>query len=83
MYVKIIDALNARVLMEGSIEHPPDLFDYLSINGVDYQVVERVTTLSETQQGPFNERVLTNATTIFVEEPNAEETSAEQPAHPA
>jgi hypothetical protein len=78
MYVKLIHSLTTDTLAEGATDHPPDLFDYVTIGGKDYQVVERIISIAEVKQGPFGERTLTTLTTIFVEDrANGQTTSQE------
>lgn len=68
MYMRIINSLTAHVIGEGAADFIPDLFDYISLAGVEYQVVERLILLTHTEQGPFKEKHFAQIFSIFVEE---------------
>lgn len=70
MYVRIINSLTAQVLAEGETEHPPQTFDYITHDNVEYLVVQRVSKMELTEQGPWNNKILTHLMSIYVEEPS-------------
>lgn len=75
MYVKFVHAHTTKQLLEGAMDYPPDLFDYVMIGGDEYQIVERIAALGQAEQGPFNEKSITIVMTLFLE---PDETSEEQ-----
>ena len=69
MYLKVIHSLKAELLMEGATDTAPSTFDYITIDGTEYQVVQTVTKFTIAEQGPFSEQYLSQLVTIYVEEP--------------
>ena len=67
MYVKFIHTHTTQQLLEGAMDYPPDLFDYVTIGDEDYQIVERIAALGQSEQGPFNEKTITIVMTLFME----------------
>lgn len=67
MYVKFVHALTTEQLLEGAMDYPPDLYDYVTISGEEYQIVERVAALGQSEQGPFSEKTITIVMTLFLE----------------
>lgn len=68
MYMRIVNSLTAEIVEEGATDFVPDLFDYISLAGVEYQIVERLILLTHTEQGPFKEKHFAQILVIFVEE---------------